>query len=1107
MVAPETARPRADERKLVSVLFADLVGSTSLGEQLDPERLQVLLATYFGAMARVIEGWGGTVEKYIGDAIMAVFGVPSVHEDDAQRAINAALDMLSTLETLNRDFSARHGVEIQIRIGICTGDVVAPIGGPPGQMIVTGDAVNTAARLEAAAGPRDILVGERTHEAARNQFRFDEPLGLELKGKTGQIQAWAVTGRVTTPGEIQARLQAPMVGRDRELRTLTDALDEAVESGEPRLVLVFGPAGIGKSRLAREFIEAARVAHKGLTVLRGRCLSAGDGITFWALGEIVRGAFGFSLDDAADVAQLRLADGVRLLLARVGTQEADVEQTYFSLATSAGLHVPNNPVEAMRPDKVAMELARAWPRFATAQAEDAPLIVFVEDLHWADGQLLDILDALRARSRGPILLLATARPEFAEDHADFSMAREGSSSITLRPLPEREASRMVEGLLGWDTVPEAIQARIVDQAEGNPFFLEQLIGGLAETGALVRTGEGWELQDLATTPRLPDTIQAVLSARIDRLDADEKRVLQEAAVVGRTFWPAAVEALTNGESVPDLLASLEGKGLIVARPVSSFGGELEYAFKHALIHDVAYGAVSLARRARSHATVGEWLETIAGEADEGLLELVAHHYRAALLADGADLAWIDDPDRRSLIRDRAVPVLIAAGAVARRRNAIERSIELHHAALALADTDDERKRIYEELGDDHDGAYHGEASVEAWDQALALHRSGDDDEAIARICVKAARACVVYWGGFAKRTPGATVDAYIDEGLARTHDTSTRGWLLGLRGRAGEAWSSEGLPDPVAPEDRVRASEEAAEIARSLEDGDLGVLALRSLGGSALLAGDTRRALELANQELEVVDDVAAPRTRVMTLNQAEGRVMDIGGEFERAVAIARKTMEIARELAAHDRMHACYFLMAPLYRLGRHEEMEPVAMEHLRAYDEETVDMDCPYTRSGPVVAALVLELLGKTDAAVEAVKRITPNPERPGLVEAWEAERALRTGDTASARKMAGDLVATGRIPSIEEPPYEFAVLIRALAALGDWDALDEAIERARPQALRVVWLPPTIEHAKAMRLAARGDATAARAGFERALAEYERLAMPVEAAEVREQLPRLA
>jgi class 3 adenylate cyclase/tetratricopeptide (TPR) repeat protein len=1107
VVAPETARARADERKLVSILFADLVGSTSLGEQLDPERLQVLLATYFGAMARVIEGWGGTVEKYIGDAIMAVFGVPSVHEDDAQRAINAALDMLSTLETLNRDFAARHGVEIQIRIGVCTGDVVAPIGGPPGQMIVTGDAVNTAARLEAAAEPGAVLVGERTHEAARSEFRFAEPIGLELKGKTGRVTAWGVTGRITAPGEVQARLQALMVGRDRELRTLTDALDEAVESGEPRLVLLFGPAGIGKSRLAREFIEAARVAHEGLTVLRGRCLSAGDGITFWALGEIVRAAFGFSLDDTTDVARQRLAGGVRSVLSAAETPEADIEQTFFALATSAGLHVPDNPLEAMRPAAVAMELARAWPRFVTAQAPDAPIMIFVEDLHWADSQLLDILDALRARSRGPILLLATARPEFAEDHAHFSMAREGSSSITLRPLPGREASRLVEGLLGWESVPEAIQARIVDQAEGNPFFLEQLIGGLVDAGALVRTGEGWELHDLATTPRLPDTVQAVLSARIDRLDADEKRVLQEAAVVGRTFWPAAVEALTNSGSVPDLLGALEGKGLIVVRPVSSFGGELEYAFKHALIHEVAYGAVSLARRARSHATVGEWLEQIGGDADDGLLELVAHHYRGALLADGTDLAWIDDPERRSAIRDRAVPVLIAAGAVARRRNAIDRAIELHQAALALAETDEERKRIYEELGDDHDGAYHGEASVEAWDQALALHRSGDDDEVIARICVKAARACVIYWGGFAKRSPGATVDAYIDEGLARTHDPSTRGWLLGLRGRAGEAWSSEGLPDPVAPEDRVRASEEAAEIARSLEDGDLGVLALRSLGGSALLAGDTRRALELANKELEVVDDVAAPRTRVMTLNQAEGRVMDIGGEFERAVEIARKTMEIARELAAHDRMHACYFLMAPLYRLGRTEEMEPVALEHLRAYDEETVDMDCPYTRSGPVLAALVLELLGKTDAAAEAVRRITPNPERPGLVEAWMAERELRTGDAASAQKMASDLVATGRIPSIEEPPYEYAVLIKSLAALGDWDALDEAIEEATPHALRVVWLPPAIEQTKAMRLAARADAAAARAAFERALAEYELLAMPVEAAEVREQLARLA
>ncbi len=1106
MVAPPDLVPRADERKLVTILFADLVGSTSLAEGLDPERLQVLLATYFGAMSRVIEGWGGTVEKYIGDAIMAVFGVPSVHEDDPQRAISAALDMVSTLDVLNREFQERHGVELQIRIGVNTGNVVAPVGGPPQQMIVAGDAVNVAARLEAAAEPGGILVGARTYEAAREGFRFEGPSELELRGKSGPVHAWTVTSRLAAPGERQAKLQSPLVGRDREIRILTDALDDSVESGEPRLQLVFGPAGIGKSRLAREFIESARRSHEGLSVLRGRCLSVGDGITYWALGEIVRGAFGISLDDAPELARERLATGVRTLLEPLAATKRDIDQTFFALATSAGMKVPNNPLEGIRPIAVASELGRAWPRFATATATSAPTVIFVEDLHWADDQLLAILEALAARSRGPVLVLATARPEFAEDHASFGVAREGTSSMTLRPLHAPEAAKLVEGLLGWESVPESIRAQVTEHAEGNPFFVEQLVGGLIDAGAIVRADDGWNVGGQALSTALPDTLQAILAARIDRLGAAEKRVLQEASVVGRTFWPSAVALSSDGGGVPDALDVLESKGLILARPFSSLAGEPEYAFKHALIHDVVYAGIPMARRARSHAAVGQWLEELAGEADEGLLELVAHHYREALLADGADLAWLGNDETRAALRDQAFRVLLAAGAVARQRNAISRAIELHEAALHLAADDDERAQLYEELGDDHGWAYHGPPSVEAWDRAIHLRRAAGRNDAVARICVKAARACVVYWGGFPKRPSGAVVDGYIDEGLSHHPEAATKAWLLALRGRASEAWATEGLPDPVSAPDRIGAAEEAVELARTLGDVDLQVVALRSLGGLFIKARDFKHSLELAHDELAIADRMGAARDRVIAINQAESRIMEIGGDLEQALELGLRTLAAVRDLSAHDRMHATYFVMAPLYLLGRLEEIEPIAMEHIRAYDEETVDMDCPYTRSGSVVAALALELLDKQDVARQASERIAPNPERPGLVEAWMAERALQTGDPATARQIAETLVAAGREPSLEEAPYEQASLILALAALGDWTALDAAEPGARAESERVVWIAPAIDRAEAMRSLADGDLLTARDAWERALRAYESLGMAREATEVRDRLATL-
>jgi class 3 adenylate cyclase/tetratricopeptide (TPR) repeat protein len=1096
--APE----RIDERKLVTILFADVVGSTELGERLDPERLQVLLAGYFRAMTAIIQSWGGTVEKYIGDAIMAAFGVPAVHEDDPQRAIGAALEMLERLSSLNREFRERHDVELQIRIGVNTGDVIAPVGEATSQMIVAGDAVNVAARLEGAADPGTILVGDRTHAAAADAFGFEGPRSLELKGKARPVAAWRVVGR-SILGERSDRPQAPMIGRDREIRGVTEALDDAIESGRPRLVLVFGPAGIGKSRLTREFLETLGAARADLVVLRGRCLSAGQGITYWALGEIVRHAFGISLDDPPGLARERLERGVRTLLEPMEGSERDVRDTIFAFAISSGIRIPDNPFEQMRPVAVATELARAWPRFAAAQAHRGPVVLLVEDLHWADDQLLAILEAIFGRTNGPFLLLVTARPEFAETHPAFAAGREGFTSLSLKPLLERHEIQLMASLLGTDAVPSELQDVLLDRAEGNPFFLEQLVGSLIDSGVLTRDGDRWRLTGKIGAVTLPDTVQGVLSARIDRLPPPEKRVMQAAAIVGRTFWAPAVALSVEEELVVPALAGLESKGLVLARPASSVGRETEYAFKHALIHDVAYGSIPMARRARSHALVGAWLEGLAGEGDESLLELVAFHYRAALRGEGADLAWADDPVGAGDLRERAFEVLMEAGAVARRRNAIARAVELHEAGLELALDENDRARAHEELGDDHGWGYHGDPSVEAWNAALQLQQALGDDEAIARICLKAARTCAVYWGGFADRPSGATVDRYVDSGLAHVHDQGVRAWLLMLRGRASEAWAASSHPDPVEPAARIAAAQEAVDLAAGVDDIDLQVMALRSLGGLVLLGGDTARSLELAEQELAIIDRVAVSRDRLLSLSQVLGRIMDIGGDLERALELARKALPDARELSTHERMHATYFVMAPLYRLGRLEEIRPFAAEHLRAFDDETVDMNCPYTRSGPVVAALAFDLLGDSEAARNASERIAPNDEKPGLVEAWMAERAARAGDAASAREIVERPLMTGRTPSMEEPPYEFPVLVEALASAGDWPALEAALPKMRDATGRVAWLAPAIERAEGLRLMARGDRTEADAALARALDSYRRLGMANEEAATRELL----
>src|SRR5438132_6813810 len=352
-------RALGEERKVVTILFADVIGSTALGEQLDPERLRTLLGTYFTAMASIIESWGGTVEKYIGDAIMAVFGVPLVHEDDAERALHAALEMQQRLAELNATFVQHHQVTLQVRIGVNSGEVVAGIGPAADQRLVAGDAVNVAQRLEAAADPFAVLVGDRTFAATERAFRFGESQMLDLKGKTDATRAHPLLAALPSSSRGMRGLSAPMIGRDRELATLIGLLDETIETGRARLVVVYGPAGIGKSRLTNEFLGHAQEAHPDVRVLRGRALAVGHGITYWALGEILRGACGIGLDEPVDVVRDQIRSGVADVLARLGLPAEEVDFTAGALATTVGINLGGTTTVEAGPASVD-ELARAW---------------------------------------------------------------------------------------------------------------------------------------------------------------------------------------------------------------------------------------------------------------------------------------------------------------------------------------------------------------------------------------------------------------------------------------------------------------------------------------------------------------------------------------------------------------------------------------------------------------------------------------------------------------------------------------------------------------------------------------------------------------------------
>jgi class 3 adenylate cyclase/tetratricopeptide (TPR) repeat protein len=1091
-----------EERKLVTILFADVSGSTALGERLDPERLRSVLNTYFSAMSAAIESWGGTVEKFIGDAVMAAFGVPMVREDDAERALRASLDMLSRLEELNQEFGERHGVTLQIRIGVNTGEVIAPAGGPVDQMIVAGDAVNVAARLEALAEPGTVLAGQRTYLAARNAFRFGEPAALDLKGKAESVTARRVIEPLAEATRGVPGLRSPMVGRDRELDALVGLLEDAVDSGRPRLVVVYGPAGIGKSRLVQEFVRIVSSRHANAVVLRGRCLAAGHGITYWALGEILRAACGIALDDSVEVAQAKLQRAARDVLALLHLAEAEQDQTVHALATTAGIPLRDNPLDRMEPQAVADELARAWPRFATGTAARGPSVFVVEDLHWAEGRLLDMLERVLARSAGPLLILATARPEFGEAHPSFTSGREDSSSVSLRPLTEEQSRTLVERLLAVADLPPELREQMLDKAEGNPFFLEELIRRLIDEGMLIRVGDRWEATDAARTTILPDTIHGLLAARIDALPTNEKRVLQEAAVVGRIFWEEPVARSLGDGAVSAALLDLERRGLVSARATSAIAGQIEFTFKHALVRDVAYAGLPKARRARAHAEHAAWIEELAGDRVEEFAELIAHHYSTAAAGEEADLAWADDPSSREAVRSKAVGALVLAGRVARKRFAIPRAVDLHQGAMGLARSGEERAMALEELGDDHVAVYHGDEALEAYREALAVIRAtGLDADRRAMICLKAGRMASEKSGAFRVQPEPAVVEDLVREGLEAVTDETTRAWLLALSGASAMYWRQHGGTDPLPLEERIRLTREGLEAGEKLRIADLETFAARMLSELYLVQGSFPLAVEMSRRQLAVLDRVESAQERALVLFEVAMTTMDLAGDYGAGLDLAERSYHEASDRSPHELMHATYGLLNAHYHLGRWSDVPPILSEHLEALREEA-DVMCFAVRAGPAIGALVLAHQGEAERAT-AVAKMVPAIADERSTPRMNGLRALvmvATGDPAAGYELAESVISHSQFWRAPE-----AVLagIEALVALRDWQRLPSHLEQARSIAAGSAPVGPTSDRAEGLMRANAGQPDAASGLLRRALEGFERLGIPFELARTREAL----
>ncbi len=600
------------ERKLATVLFVDLVDSTSFVSASDPEVVRRRVTQFFDRVSSSIERYGGTVEKFAGDAVMAAFGIPQAHEDDSERAVRAALEILEGVDQL----------ELQARIGVEAGEVVTGAGD---STFATGEAVNIAARLQQLAEPGQILVGPAAHRLTLGRIEVDDVGPVEVRGRDEPVWAWAATGAA---GRAPARVAVtPLVGRDHELDLLQNTFARATRDRRAHLVTIYGEPGVGKSRLSNEFLASL----EGTTVLHGRCLPYGESITYWPLAEMVKGAADIADDDPLDVAIEKLRQCC----------PAEAVADLLGLATGV--------LEAVHGERSQQEISWAAREWAQVMSQTQPLILVFEDIHWAEEPLLELIEHMTSWVRdGSLMIMCLARPELLDIRSDWGGGRVRATAIELEPLGAADSEVLIEALNEDGAISSATKRALLEKTGGNPLFLEEVMLNVAECG------------EERAAKEIPDTVQALIAARIDRLDGVSKAMLQRASVIGRTFWGGAIEHLAGGEGIDEAIDDLLLRDLVVGESRSSLKNETAYRFKHVLIRDVAYASLTKSARAKHHASFAEWLRERAG--DE-LLEIRAHHldHAASLLAelDGAppaDLAreaaaTLEEAGRRSLARE------------------------------------------------------------------------------------------------------------------------------------------------------------------------------------------------------------------------------------------------------------------------------------------------------------------------------------------------------------------------------------------------------------------------------------------------------------------------
>ena len=917
LFCPGCATPVADEqpteeRKLATVLFADLVGSTALAGSQDPERTRALLDRFYDAMSEEIEHAGGTIEKFAGDAVMAAFGAPSALEDHAERALHAALAMQRRLADL---FEGR----LELRIGVNTGDVVVGQA-RAGSSFITGDAVNVAARLEQAASPGAILVGERTVAAARGAFEFEGPAAVHAKGKPEGVVARRVLRALSLmrPRGVSG-LARTFVGRDEELEHLFGAYRTAVAERRPRLVTILGDPGVGKTRLVRELWQ--RLPEQSPEPLRrsGRCLSYGTGIAYWAMGGVLKEHLGLLESDPPELA-----------LDRLGTREI--------LGLTLGLDVARD----LHPLAARDRLQDAWAEFLTELVAERPVVMLIEDIHWAEAQLLDLLEHVLGSVQGPMLVITTARPELLQRRPGWG-GRAGGELLELEPLSPQDSLRMLDELLAG-RLPAELGELLVERAEGNPFFVEELLGVLIDRGLLSRRNGSWALRDLPTDFTVPDSVHAVLAARIDLLGAAEKAALQAAAVIGRVFWTGPVYELV--EAQPDLRV-LEDRDFVRRRAGSSMAGEREYVIKHALTREVAYESLPRARRARMHAAFARWLER-QGDGREDLASLLAHHYAEAVRPEDADLAWAGEGTELERLRQKAVLWLEGAARFAMRRYEIEDALTLLHRALSLRPDDEEAQaRVWRAVGKANALMFDGEAFWTAMQNSL---RVCSNKATCADTYSELAFQTAIRSSMWAKRPDPELVGGWIEQAL----DLSEPESVSRTKALIARSFWERNTPE---------AAREAVELANRSGDIELCSYAWGARGAVAFGGGDFESALSWSQRRLNILGEISDP-DHVADIYELAIPSCCANARFVEARRLAAEHDAVVQSLSAHHRVHGIAVLLEVEEACGGWHRILELA-ERTEGAVEDNLATPCIRNARSLLVTALAAAYAGDDETA----------------------------------------------------------------------------------------------------------------------------------------------